>query len=289
MRYYILILSCLICAGCNKKNDSPTNQENILVAMTNRTSLQDPLFAWFHHVQQWFTRHAITYPLNLEYSVKITPDALHRARYVIQIPKAYVQDQAWFNDLFDTLQLPAAARSAMDSWMHNDAWKNVGLAVDEHHGLIYKAYVGYGYHEEPGATIINSIEFNEQGGNHQRMYKRITTHDCFDYIATLPKAQQKAIRPLIAWLHCAQALQKMSSSRQSICIKCKNEARVAIIKPFLRALAATITNNMDDVDRVLETAHDCTVSWIHLAPSETSWYFRSQRWFTPNPLTLNDH
>lgn len=289
MRYYLVALICVTITGCNRKKEAVPPQQHLLTTMTNHASLHDPLFAWYNTVQAWFARHAIPYPLNLEYSIKITPHAISRARYVIQIPKAYVQDQSWFAELFDALQLPIAARDAMDNWMHNNQWENIGLAIDKHQEITHKVYVGYGYHEKSGTTIIDSIEFNEKGESRQRTYKRISTHDCFSYITNLPKIQQKAIRPLIGWLHCAQALEKMSSHGQSICIKCKKGTRVAIIKPHLRTLAAAITCNLNDVEQLLDIAHNCTVSWIHLAPNETSWYLRSQRWFTPNSCTRTDH
>lgn len=242
-----------------------------------------------HHVDAFYKKWHIDYPCNKEYSVKFSAKGINSDRYVIQIPKPYVDiaNEEMLRDLVSIIP----DKELRQKMCRNFKSCEEGALLYAFEGNVapsqyrYKTYFDFG--KKRGT--IDSYEWQENGSPTQRHYVSFPRYRGF--LETLLSEKQmmafKAMRPL---LDESGTMKKIGPQHELLCLKFKAGIKVADAKKYITELVAGLANqskgalNRKNFDTIMASISSYDISWLSIGPDEIILYYRKQPWlYRPEP------
>jgi len=257
----------------------PDREIKILKSFSDQKDESSGFYNLYNFIQDFFKKYDITYPLNIEFSAKISNQGFNNQRYVISIPKTYL------NNSYKTKKLDEITNFIPSEYVKSKIKElisahNVGsliYAVDFFKGQNkYKVYFDFPVISQKGIT---SFEWQEgKPGFVIRDYKPIDSKTFENYLdQVLYNNQRGKFENLRSFLDFNKLLLKEEGDKESLCIKFKQNTLVKDVKKQLRDLAKGYRDSKKFY-LFLDRISDLQISWLHLQRGEIGIYTRLNDW-----------
>ncbi len=232
-------------------------------------------------VTDFYKKWAIQEPINIEYSVKFSPQGINSDRYVVQIPQSYLD--VTNNKQLDDLVAFIPSLNIQQQMKNDLKQHDVGALLYAVEGAgdtrRYKTYFDFG--KEQGT--IHSYEWR---GNDAQFTPR-------DYVlyprykglleTMLSRIQLLGFRALRPFLDESATMWKKGGTHNTLCFKFKPDIKVSDVKKYITELVRSIANKSGAIKRqtfelIMSSIKQYPISWISISPGEITIYYRKEPW-----------
>lgn len=230
-------------------------------------------------ITTFFKKWDIQHPLNEEFSIKFGCHEIHPHRYIICIPRSYVDfsSREQIEELFAFIGEKPEVKNRIKKYLLEEADGWIGYAIDfsDPRNLKKKAYFDFGKNSGKG---IDSYEW--QAGDHRiarRVYTNLAEHET--YLPRLLSQHQRAVfNRMKAYLNFEKTLLKQHKDTHSLCFAFKNDVLVSEVKSFLFDLMKGFGNNTREVEDIFCQIGDYKITWVYIQKEEVTIYYRKHDW-----------
>jgi hypothetical protein len=235
-------------------------------------------------VETFFDTWHISYPINYEQSIKITPKSINENREIIQIPLPYlIKPKSQIEELLDIIHASSSLKKEIVS-LYPQA-SSIILAQDNGNkkGEINKVYLDMKKESPYGKKKIRLYSYeweNVQPKIYQlRTYKKIETIE--PYIEKILTTKQSHLfNKLKHYFILSRTLLKEKKQHFTLCFNCNKH--LTLENPILSALINSIHPAV--IEKI--TQKNNPIKWIHIGSNEVSLYIRKTEWFYPMTLSI---
>lgn len=250
------------------------DQERMLVAVCG-VPIDHSLFDLYYRMRGWLSFHVLLYPINIECSFKITPHAIHRRRYVVQLPLACLKhDDQLLNELLRTCRVPEFIITVVTNKSGARGY-SVILALDADAYARGKVYIDYGWH-----TGIWSVEWqlNDTDIVAERTYTNVTIDFVDHYcLGVLPAKKLRCYRQLRSFLDVDRLLFKRGGSTTRVELPFVRNTLVGHVSTIIESLSERHAHNQ--LHELLVQGAELYAHWIGFAANEINVYMRLFDWY----------
>lgn len=227
----------------------------------------------------FFKKWDIQHPLNEEFSIKFGCREIHPHRYIICIPRSYIDlsRKEQIEDLFTFIAEKPEVKDRIKKYLLEETTGWVGYAIDfsDPKNLKKKAYFDFGKNSGRG---IDSYEW--QAGD-SRVARRVYTN-LNEYEIYLPRLlsnhQIKVFNRMKQYLNFEKTLLKQHKDTHSLCFACKNNVLVSEVKSYLCDLMKGFGSSKKDLEDIFCRIGNYRITWIYIQTEEVTIYYRKKDW-----------